>query len=112
VVLAAAVKLTVVADENLTVGSTFWLPAESLAPGQVEAHRKEATSARGLLTVVIAGVLGLFLLGGFLDHHYYPARIEKAAGFYDAGNELLREGRIGEAVEEFRAALSLTHSDP
>ena len=32
--LAAAVKLTVVADENLTVGSSFWLPAESLAPGR------------------------------------------------------------------------------
>jgi len=32
--LAAAVKLTVVADENLTVGSTVRLPAESLAPGR------------------------------------------------------------------------------
>ena len=33
-VLAAAVKLTVVAGENLTVGSTVWLPAESVAPGR------------------------------------------------------------------------------
>ncbi len=82
------------------------------AEAAVEAHRKEAISARGLLTVVIAGVLGLFLLGGFLAHHYYSARIEKAAGAYNAGNELLREGRVGEAVEQFRAALSLTHSDP
>ena len=32
--LAAAVKLTVVAGENLTVGSTVWLPAESVAPGR------------------------------------------------------------------------------
>ena len=32
--LAAAVNTTVVADENLTVGSTVWLPAESLAPGR------------------------------------------------------------------------------
>jgi len=32
--LAAAVKLTVVADENLTVGSTVRLPAESVAPGR------------------------------------------------------------------------------
>ncbi len=81
------------------------------AEAAVEAHRKEATSARGLLTVVIAGVLGLFLLGGFLAHHYYSARIEKAAAFYDSGNELAREGRVAEAVEQFRAALSLTHSD-
>jgi hypothetical protein len=33
-VLAAVVKLTVVAGENLTVGSTVWLPAESVAPGR------------------------------------------------------------------------------
>ena len=32
--LAAGVNSTVVADENLTVGSTVWLPAESLAPGR------------------------------------------------------------------------------
>jgi len=32
--LAAVVNTTVVADENLTVGSTVWLPAESLAPGR------------------------------------------------------------------------------
>jgi hypothetical protein len=33
-VLAAVVNTTVVADENLTVGSTVWLLAESLAPGR------------------------------------------------------------------------------
>jgi hypothetical protein len=32
--LAAGVKSTVMAGENLTVGSTVWLPAESLAPGR------------------------------------------------------------------------------
>jgi hypothetical protein len=32
--LAAAVNSTVVAGENLTVGSTVWLPAESIAPGR------------------------------------------------------------------------------
>ena len=32
--LAAAINSTVVAGENLTVGSTVWLPAESLAPGR------------------------------------------------------------------------------
>jgi hypothetical protein len=33
-VLTAAVNSTIVAGENLTVGSTVWLPAESLAPGR------------------------------------------------------------------------------
>jgi hypothetical protein len=32
-VLPAAVELTVVAGDNLTVGST-WLPAETVAPGR------------------------------------------------------------------------------
>jgi hypothetical protein len=32
--LAAGVNSTVVAGENPTVGSTVWLPAESVAPGR------------------------------------------------------------------------------
>jgi hypothetical protein len=32
--LAAAVNSTIVAGENLTVGSAMWLPAESVAPGR------------------------------------------------------------------------------
>src|SRR5437868_868957 len=32
--LAAAINSTVVAGENPTVGSTVWLPAESVAPGR------------------------------------------------------------------------------
>jgi hypothetical protein len=34
ILLAAAVNSTLVAGENLTVGSTVWLPAESVAPGR------------------------------------------------------------------------------
>jgi hypothetical protein len=33
-VLTAGVNSTIVAGENLTVGSTVWLPAEGLAPGR------------------------------------------------------------------------------
>jgi hypothetical protein len=33
-VLAPVVNLTVVAGENLTVGSGSWLPAASVAPGR------------------------------------------------------------------------------
>lgn len=33
-VLAPVVNLTVVAGENLTVGSATWLPAASVAPGR------------------------------------------------------------------------------
>jgi hypothetical protein len=33
-VLATGVNSTIVTGENLTVGSTGWLPAASLAPGR------------------------------------------------------------------------------
>jgi len=82
------------------------------AESAAEAHHDEATSARALLTVVVGGVLGLFLLGGFLAHHYYAARLETSAASYQAGRNLEREGRLEEAIEQFRAALSLTHSEP
>jgi chloride channel protein, CIC family len=76
-----------------------------------ERRHESPTSARALLSVVIAGVLGLFLLGGFLAHQYTAERIEKSAGLYRAGNALLADGRVGEAIEQYRAALSLSHSD-
>ena len=41
--LAAVINTTVVADENLTVGSTVWLPAESVAPGPVIIHHASST---------------------------------------------------------------------
>ena len=77
----------------------------------IETHERPPTPARALLTVVIVGVVGLFFLGGFLAHHYDSARAERAAGFYRAGIDLLHAGRLAEATEQFRAALSLTHSD-
>ena len=76
----------------------------------VEGHRKDATPAKGLLTVVIVGVLGLSLLGVLLTHNYYAARLEKAGEFFRTGTRLEQEGRVAEAIEQFRGALSLTHS--
>ena len=62
--------------------------------------------------MVIAGVLGLFLLGGFLAHHYYAPVSTRRRSSTTPETSLAREGRIGEAVEQFRSALSLTHGDP
>ena len=80
---------------------------ESLA----ELRHEPVASGRGLLTAVIAGVLGLFLVGGLLAHHYNTQAIRKAAAYYQAGNELERAGRASDAIEDFHAALSLVHSD-
>jgi chloride channel protein, CIC family len=68
-------------------------------------------SPKAMLTTVVAGVLGLFLLGGFLTHHYYAERLHTAAQFFRTGNDFARQGRNAEAIEQFRSALSLTHGD-
>ncbi len=72
-----------------------------------EAAHAERTSGRTLLATVIAGVLGLFLLGGLLAHHYYSGRVESARLAFRQGSELVRENRFDEAVERFRTAVSL-----
>lgn len=71
----------------------------------------EHTSARALLTAVVAGVLGLFLMGSLLVHQYYSAREERAARAYREGNELVRDNRHSEAAERYRRALSLARND-
>ena len=71
----------------------------------------EAIPVRRLLAAVLLGVLGLFLLGGFLTRQYYVARSERAARFSKAGLALLQEKRFSEAAEQLRTALSLTRSE-
>jgi CBS domain-containing protein len=68
---------------------------------------RDGTPVKVLLTVVIAGVSGLFLLGVLLAQHYYSVRVESAAAAFRAGTALVAGGRDTEAVERFRSALSL-----
>lgn len=79
--------------------------------GQADATQAEAIPAKRLLTAVVLGVLGLFLLGGFLTRQYYMARSERAARFSKSGLALLEQTRFSEAAEQLRAALSLTRSE-
>ena len=75
------------------------------------AHQLERSSPRTLLIVVVAGVLGLFLVGGLLANHYYSARVQRAREAYESGIELVKQHRDADAVEAFRSALSQTHRD-
>ncbi len=76
----------------------------------VESQHQEPGSLRGLLTAVIVGVVALFALAGFLTQRYYAARVDTAAQACKDGNALARAGRDAEAIERYRAALSLSHS--
>jgi chloride channel protein, CIC family len=76
-----------------------------------DTEHRERTSPRVLLTTVVGGVLGLFLIGGLLTQQYYSGRAASAKRAYDAGQDLMRQHREPEAAERFRTALSLTHGD-
>ncbi|MFO7692741.1 MAG: chloride channel protein [Vicinamibacterales bacterium] len=81
-------------------------PAED--EGAADARPLERASPRVLLTTLLVGVVGLAALAGFLTQRYYSARVESAAKLYEAGNELFRSQRNAEAIEQYRAALSLS----
>lgn len=68
-------------------------------------------SPKTLLTVVVGGVVGLFLLGTLLTQHYYRVRTDTAARHYAAGQALVSQQRDADAVEQFRAAVSLVGRD-
>jgi hypothetical protein len=51
--LAAAVNSILVAGENLRVGSSVWLPAESIAPGRCD-WRLELGAERNILAAEMA----------------------------------------------------------
>jgi tetratricopeptide (TPR) repeat protein len=76
-----------------------------------ESAHVERASPRTLLGIVVAGVLGLFFLGGLLVNHYYSERSARAQHAYASGQELFAQHRDAEAIESFRTALSLVHDD-
>ena len=63
-----------------------------------------------LLAGVAAALLGVAVLGGLVSYYYRAERGKRADQEYQAGNALLRSDRIAEAIEQYRNALSISHS--
>jgi tetratricopeptide (TPR) repeat protein len=63
-----------------------------------------------LMMKAAAAMAGVALLAAVLAHYYRSERALRARAFYNAGNDLIAEGRAPEAVEQFRNALSVSHS--
>ncbi len=74
--------------------------------GQSQAVPEEIRASRRLVPGVIAAGLAVLLVIGFLNYYYRPARSARAEQFYKTGNDLLRQDRDDEAVQQFRDALS------
>ncbi len=99
-------KGTISLDDILSVYRAG-VPKEATAP----AGAVDRSGARlSLLVGVLAVLVGLIILTGFLNYFYRAERTNRARHFYEAGNELVSKERYAEAVEQYRRALSITHS--
>lgn len=63
-----------------------------------------------LLAGVLAVLIAVAVLGGFLSYYYRAQRAGRADQFYRTGNALLAKDLYPEAIEQFRDALSLSQS--
>jgi transposase-like protein len=111
--LAAAVKLTVVAGENLTVGSTVWLPAESMAPAGDSFHQASLRRAEARCSEETR-----MLLRHYLEHGTSKSALARQLGVSrDTIHRWIREGDLDrdlddEAVRYGPRPLGPTKLDP
>jgi CIC family chloride channel protein len=75
------------------------------APPPVE---EQARTSPKFVPGMIAALLVLVFLIGFLHYFYRSQRGERAEQYFKTGSELLLQGRDQEAVEQFRNALSIS----
>jgi tetratricopeptide (TPR) repeat protein len=63
-----------------------------------------------MLVGIVGALVGLAVLGGFLNYYYRGERSKRAAAYFQTGQQLELNQRYGEAVEQYRSALSISHS--
>ncbi|HJZ97442.1 MAG TPA: chloride channel protein, partial [Candidatus Solibacter sp.] len=59
---------------------------------------------------ILAAVVGVMLLAGFLNYFYRGERAARAAQHFAEGNRLMAEQHYQEASEQYRHALSMSHN--
>jgi CIC family chloride channel protein len=74
--------------------------------GETRSATEVILTPRRLVPGVIAAGLAVLLVLGFLNYYYRADRTARAERYYKTGNELLRQNRDDEAVQQFRDALS------
>ncbi|HEY2017929.1 MAG TPA: chloride channel protein, partial [Bryobacteraceae bacterium] len=84
------------------IGTTPVQPSPAAAVG--------ARTLSRLLAGVVAAIIGVAVLTTFLNYYYRAERVSRAERYFKAGNELVQHERYEEAVEQYRDALSISHS--
>ncbi|MGD0364428.1 MAG: chloride channel protein [Bryobacteraceae bacterium] len=64
-----------------------------------------------LLAGVLAVLIVLGIVGGLLSYYYHSEREGRAQHFYDLGNQFMQKDLYDEAIEQYRDALSIAHSN-
>ena len=80
------------------------------SPGEPAEAGEPMPSATRMLVGVLAALVGVAVLGGFLTYFYRAERSQRAEKAYAAGNELLQKERLPEAIDQYRYALSISHN--
>ena len=83
------------------------------AMGKVEREAEPALPQGkpvALLAGVLAVLMGLAVVGGLLSYYYRSERAGRAQHFYELGNQFLQKDLYDEAIEQYRDALSISHS--
>ena len=108
--------LPVVSRTNLrelkgTISMDDILSAYAMGAGEQEAAPvlPKGKPAR-LLAGVLAVMIGVGVAAGLIGYYYRTQRAGRAQHFYELGNQYLQKDLYEEAVGQFRAALSLSHS--
>jgi chloride channel protein, CIC family len=84
------------------------------AMGSVDEDARPALPAgkpARLLAGVLAVLIGLGVVAGLLSYRYRSARAGRAQHFYELGNQFLQKDLYDEAIEQYRDALSISHSN-
>jgi chloride channel protein, CIC family len=85
------------------IGKTTRSAPAPLTAAQPQIHTR-------LLAGVVSVMIALAMLIAFLNYSYRAERVARATRYYKAGNELLAKDRDEEAIAQYRAALSISHS--
>ncbi len=76
----------------------------------VDGTHKEKKAPSAVLGGILAVIVLMIALAGFLSYFYRSQRALRAEQFALAGDELMARDRYQEAVERYRSALSISHS--
>ncbi len=77
--------------------------------GEADPAVAETREGSRLLAGALAALVVVAVLGGVLSYIYRAERGKRAEAAYAAGNDLLAKDHIGDAIEQYRSALSISH---